>query len=772
MADKLQPYLELAARTAEEITGSQRKWMSFLRTVSRLYKYPYQEQLMIYAQRPEATACAGYELWNRQMGRYVKKGARGIALLDLSGAMPKIRYVFDVADTGCGANARTPQPWQLRQEHEETVRKALTDRFEVGGITLADQLEETARFVVDDYWYANREDILSIVDGSFLGDYDDEETIRCTFCEAAAVSTGYVLLHRCDLEPENRYEPEDFMQVCDFNTPQTAAALGSCISTSAQSILRQTEIAVKRYEKQKERSEHDGQTAIHSQRGLSDPGAEAAGAGPTAPGPIRQTAEAVSAEAPSGAVEQSAPVRESVRSPERDRQGGRTDGGEDSSRSGEESRTDPADEGRESPAVGEGNEQASPAGRGADPSENPGRLTESQVSFFPSEAQQIAYLVNAEDAEQVPSAFSLPQKYLDLFLQVGSNTADHRTRLVSEFSKQKPVAEQVQLVKILYHGGYGIEEGGRKISAWYGEDGIRIAAGNGARYAKTVQIVPWFDAARRIGELLEEGRFATKQEVTDAPEAERKRIAENLWYLASDLSDSGRQQNLLPTVCSLRGGFQEEVRQLMEVLASPEGLRNFQREFQMFLQSYEENKPVLRFYHDPKELSQQVTELSMPRGKYRSQLDNVLPEQAFITEDELNQAIACGSGVSGGKRRITSFFRHHADEKERAAFLKEEYGVGGRSHALSGSPWSSEDHDAGGQQFQKHNCADVLLTWEKTARRIDDLIRKDRYLTPKEKEKMAVEDQPRTEEKRTVREQLKVPAVSGKSRRKHEMEVR
>ena len=218
MPSKVQLYAQMADRTAEQITGSFQKWTAFLTTAARLYKYPYNEQLMIFAQRPEATACAEYDLWNKQMRRYVRRGSKGIALVDTSSDQPKLRYVFDVSDTSGGENSRRPYLWEYRQEHREVVSAALEQRFDVSGESgLADQMERVAAQLVDEYWHDNWRDIVGIVDGSFLEDYD-EFNIGAAFRNAAVVSTTYALLSRCGMQPGDYFEHEDFLNVFDFNT--------------------------------------------------------------------------------------------------------------------------------------------------------------------------------------------------------------------------------------------------------------------------------------------------------------------------------------------------------------------------------------------------------------------------------------------------------------------------------------------------------------------------------------------------------------------------
>ncbi len=230
MPSTVMALVQMADHAATQITASHESWTDFLKTAARLYKYPYHEQLMIYVQRPDATACAGYELWNERMRRYVRHGSKGIALIDASGDKPRIRYVFDVSDTGSRDDSRRPFLWQYRPEHEDVVTAALEQEYEVSGKKgLADQLEQIAGQLANEYWQEHQYDILHIVDGSFLEEYD-EFNIGAQFRSAAAVSITYAVLSRCGLDPDEYFEHEDFLSIFDFNTPDTVAALGTAVS--------------------------------------------------------------------------------------------------------------------------------------------------------------------------------------------------------------------------------------------------------------------------------------------------------------------------------------------------------------------------------------------------------------------------------------------------------------------------------------------------------------------------------------------------------------
>ena len=290
---KYEFYAQMADHAAVQLTSSFGAWTAFLQTAARLYKYPYLDQLMIYAQRPDATACAAYDLWNKRMGRYVKRGARGIALMDDSGDRPALRYVFDVSDTGTRRESRAPWLWTLEEPHLPVVATALEQSYEIPGDGgLVEQLEIIAATLSAQYWNDHREDVLDIVDGSLLAAYDDD-TIGVQFRTAATISVAYTLLSRCGLAPEEVLHHEDFMSIFDFNTPATIGALGTAVSQLSEQVLRQIERTVKHYEREQiaERSvSHGEQPDLHTERGLSDSQPAAERAAIEAPGQVRADA--------------------------------------------------------------------------------------------------------------------------------------------------------------------------------------------------------------------------------------------------------------------------------------------------------------------------------------------------------------------------------------------------------------------------------------------------------------------------------------------------
>ena len=742
MPSKVQLYAQMADRTAEQITGSYQKWTAFLTTAARLYKYPYNEQLMIFAQRPEATACAEYDLWNKQMRRYVRRGSKGIALVDTSSDQPKLRYVFDVSDTSGGENSRRPYLWEYRQEHREVVSAALEQRFDVSGENgLADQMERVAAQLVDEYWHDNRRDIVGIVDGSFLEDYD-EFNIGAAFRNAAVVSTTYTLLSRCGMQPGDYFEHEDFLNVFDFNTPQTVAALGTAISQSSELVLRQIEVTIKNYEREKiaERSESHERTDLHPQRGLSDSRPEPDRAAASPAGQVRQYAEELPEGASSGAVEQPAAVREAVPPSAGDRRGGEQPAGTDDAGADEVGGRDGIAESQRPDEVGRADEHAESAGRGNDPHGTGVQLNMfdapagAQMSFFPSEAEQIQSIAEAESV--TPSAFSMfiSQDDIDHILRAGGNADAARMKIAAEFSKQKPLEDRAAFLKALYYGGNGLITDNGRLSAWYGDDGIHIATGDTSRYLRSAQVIGWADAAERIEELLDGGAFATNLEVTEAPRYERLGIAVDVWNLYHDFSDEAKSLGYLSCLGNIHStSFPEETERLTDDLLNPAFRERLLSEYKVFMDAYRENRALLRFhFHRPQALLTRMEDLSLPRKEYHSDMAAVPKTGRFITEDEIAASLANGSGFEGGKTRIYEFFQTPHTTKESADFLKKEYGIGGRTHAVSRESGSYEDHGSKGIVLKKNGCADIQMNWNKVASRISELVRLNRYLTPDE----------------------------------------
>ena len=751
MPSKLDFYAQMADHTAKQVTGSFGEWTAFLETAGRLYKYPFHEQLMIFAQKPDATACADYDLWNKQMRRYVRRGSRGIALIDTSGDNPRLKYVFDVADTGGRENSRRPFLWEYRDEHRDAVASALEQRYAVSGNKgLANQLEQIASQLVTEYWNDNSHDILGILADSFLEEYDDYN-VGVAFKNAATVSTTYTLMSRCGLNPGDYFEHEDFLSVFDFNTRDTIAALGSVIRNTSEQVLRQIEITIKNYEReaslqqQAERTDnHAEQPELHADGGLFDSEPDFERDRDEAPGQVRSDAQAVSAGAPSGAVEQHDPVGDPISPSEGDRRDGEPETGTADAQTDETERRDGEPERERSDEVGRSDEQSEGTGGRDDsgradlqlnPTEQPQRgeqLTFFDVAMFPSEQEQMTLIDEAESVTPTPFAFSFTQEDIDHVLRSGSNERHTRSVVVAEFQKQKSVEEIAAVLRKEFYGGAGFKSESGEFAAWYGDDGIHLAKGRSARYARAAQVLSWESAAERIGQLMETGQYATNVEVVEAESYERTKMAETLWYVHRDLSETAHEQGYLATLKEYRGGFPDATARLAEDLKDPAFLQKISSEYADFLAAYSEDRDLMRFhYHKVPVIGKELADLSLPRREYASDMAEVPSMGMFITEDEIDATLTRGSNVEGSKGRIYAYFTEGHSTKDKAAFLKNEYGTGGSSHAVSRSGF--EDHSGKGMKLQKPFCADVELNWNKVVARFENIIRNGRYFTPEEK---------------------------------------
>ena len=748
MPSKLQTYMQMADEAQRQITGSYRGWTGFLTTAARLYKYPYAEQVMIHAQRPDATACAEYDFWNEKMGRYVRRGSKGIALIDSSGERPRLRYVFDVSDTGGREFPKSRYLWEYREEHADAVSAMLESRYGVDGKGgLPDQLERIASQLAEEYWRDYKRDILAIVDDSFLYGYD-EFNVGAAFQSAAAVSIAYSLMSRCGLEADDRFEHEDFLSIFDFNTPEAAAELGTAVSRINGEVLRQIEVTIKNYEREKlaERSRNHDRADLHQERGLPDsrPDAERNAGGRETPGQVRETAQELPSGAQTGAVQPSGAVGEAVPAPAGDRRDGEPEAGADDAGADEVGGRDGGAESPRPDEMGGPHEQPESAGGGDHPQRAGVQLTQPepakplaayQLSLFPTEEEQIAYIVEAES--YTPSAFSMsiPQADIDHILRMEGNADYARMKIATEFSKGKSVEEIAAFLQSSFHGGNGVVTENGRYSAWYAEDGIHIANGDAARYLTSAKVVSWQEAAERIGQLLTQGEYAANVELAEAPGHERTELAQSIWYLRQDLSEKARAQGYLSCLSDMRGGgFPEETARLAERLTDPVFREVLMDDFAQLRSDYREDRSLLRFhYHKPDKIEQGLRELSLPRREYRTEMAEIPAVQRFITEDEIAATLTRGSNIEGSKGRIYAYFKEKHTPREQADFLKDEYGIGGSSHAVSGASHSGEDHSGKGVVLKKQDCPEIQLNWANVAKRISELIRKDRFLTPEEK---------------------------------------
>ena len=487
MTNKMQFYAQMAEDAAKQITGSREQWTAFLRTAARLYKYPYHEQLMIFAQRPDATACAEYDLWNNTMRRYVRRGSKGIALIDTSGDRPRLRYVFDVSDTGERRNSRPVQLWSMKEEYRDPIMKALEQAFEVSreGQSLESMIYAAAERLAADYWDNYRRQILDIVEESYLAGYHEFET-GVTFRRAAAASIAYCLYSRCTDDPDSYFEHEDFLDIFDFNTRQAANTLGTAVSSLSAQIFREIEATTRNYERTKtaqqaleeerrretrqgiaqtttEGSEnHDERSDIHAEGGLSDPGYPDGDDRSTAAREVWQDAEGIPSGEQPDADERHDPDGEAVSAPVGDPADGiREDGTADAAAAAEEPGT-----GQEGRPDGMDTAHEQPEGTGGGDRDSGTYHQLSFTDFILPEAEQIQKIdALPEMAEsEKPSAFSISDEEVNRVLRDGSGFSNGKMRIQALYLSEHDPKKRADYLK----EEYGM--GGR---SWTFSDGSR-----------------------------------------------------------------------------------------------------------------------------------------------------------------------------------------------------------------------------------------------------------------------------------------------------------
>ena len=518
-------YTQMAEEAARQVTGSREQWTAFLTTAARLYKYPYNEQLMIYKQRPDATACAEYDLWNKTMRRYVRRGSKGIALVDNTGSRPKLRYVFDVSDTGERENSRPVNLWSMREEYVPAVQDALERTYGVGaGAGLEEQIGGIASRLAAEYWEENKDSILGIVDDSFLYGYD-EFNVGVSFRRAAETSIKYMLCSRCVEDPESCFEPEDFMDVFDFNTQAASNVLGTAVSETSSQVFREVERAIRTYERTKqveqteERSRKNGRADLHEGRGLPDPGHPVGGNGGPSAGQVRQDAEGVSGGEQQTPLQPPDPDRETVPAPvggagDGHRPDEAVDGGTAGGGPGA-GQKDPAD------GLGAAHEHTESAGGGDRDGGTYQQLT--LEGLFPSEMEQISMIDRQAESEK-PSAFAMPKKEeqapaeapapafsipdaeIERILRHGSPYDGGKLRIAALYSQENTPDERVEYLK----GEYGTNSG----QSWQFSDGSRGGVQTrpqglvirDASHNAEVRL-RWSEVEKRLGALIQNGQY-------------------------------------------------------------------------------------------------------------------------------------------------------------------------------------------------------------------------------------------------------------------------
>ena len=786
---KLQDIRDLAQEHAVSVSGSPRDWMDYMDTASRLYRYSFSDQLLIHAQHPEATACASLELWNEKMFRWVNRGARGIALLDETGQHTRLRYVFDISDTHMVAGGRSPYLWQMQEHQREEILTHLAEVYaleEKDTATLQDALMAVAREMVGDNLEEYLDGLEYAVEDTYLEDLD-EVTIRSDFRQLATDSVYYMLSRRCGLDPMELLEEEDFMHITDYNRLSVLTFLGNAASQLSESILIDIgrtvhkislEEARKEVEISNERNYNNFTTLMRETKnqdvenkkaenieneGGTDYGTDISSQGrlPVSESDrrrgrsddreIRDAAEDISEGTQEQPLSEPVPDREAEQPSGTDRESstgenGQPDGeitGEESG-TGQGSRSDGMDSTHERTDGNSGREHLDGIGIQLveDTREDGLSKAEEEIASalslpeYPTaneQRRQIEERAAALYAGEIP----IPESVVDEILRTGGNRAGSQLRIIYNFMSEQTPEEYTEFVKREYReGGKGFQIDGNEYSVWFDETGMQIAVG----HTVTDQILDkaflsWEDVSGRIHQLLDQGEYAP-QSVLDAARSNAvKEHAQALAYMKGDMAEGVAEivfdEEDLP---HLRSIYPEITDYLEEKIEDPQWLSELNERLDALAEAYEMDSSFMRFHHyNPINISKQFQKFAQEVIPYQARDGFAWKEhQMFITQDEIDAFLAKGGPYSESRLRTYSFYLLHEDEKTRTDFIKEQYGIGGGSHALSGADDSHSNYDGKGLFLARGSYSDphtsVLLSWKKVASRVAYLIKNDQFL--------------------------------------------
>ena len=711
MPSKLQFYSEFAERTARQITGSYQSWTAFLATAARLYKYPYNEQLMIYAQRPNATACAEYDFWKDRMGRYVQRGSTGIALIDTSGYQPRLRYVFDVADTAPRDAARNFTLWEMRTEHEAKVCSMLTEQYDVPADEgIIAQFERVADKLALEYWTEQKRDICDIVADSFLNGYD-EDNIRMAFKTAASTSITYALMARCGFSPDGYFEPEDFMPVFDFNTPAAVSVLGTAVSEISQRVLRQIEITVKRHERERraERTEEHGeQPDLQDQRRISDPRPEPAreSAEPAA-WQIRTDAANVSPGASPDSLESDDSVGNAVSAPAGDRRSGEPEVGADDAGADDVGRSDGSAESSRPIEVGRSDEHLQGASRGSDPRGADLRITEpvqgEQISFMPeAENVQTSSASSALDYNSIKEAHpdDIVLYQVGDFFEIYGEDARQAAELLDMnlTTRNIPDVGRVEMCGLPSHN---LEMYVEKLRD---------------KYDVTIAEAPDFGGEYHIYTL----RSVDHEAAINAQEAEFGADGTRIFR------DPAAEQPPQPTVRELFDGYKLTVgNALSKDTAFVNACRNSDRQ-NAYLEGADairrivtasDDLQLVRLYFDMPAFHNRLHQ-ELLEELYPTLAATVAPSPYQITQEDIDNALLDWHNNLKGKQEVALYMQAHGRERSTAAWLAAKYG------------WEDSKTP---MYIHVGNAEPVTLTWAQVQRRLAQLIRENKFYDENER---------------------------------------
>ena len=761
----------------EEFKKDIKKYEEYLKVSGNNYKYPYIHQISIYNMDPKATACAEFDYW-KSIGRSVKRGEKGIPLLDIDSG--RIKYIFDIRQTvSINHNISEVKLWKYDSKKHLNLLDEMIDKFKEKDSKLLLSQEDKIAALVESNVRGKFNKILESLSDESLKSIQKvdlfnllKESVKISISERMEVS--YQLKEE-NLSLLSKISSSDIDKVLSISaniSKNILLDLGSEIKRleilekiQERKDLEQTKELKERYNKlssdingeinfkgglEDEREINIGRQGIphgggdlHTNRQgefLRETGRDIQDGriggrhgspntqyGNSQGNRFKETQQMGKDEIELSQGEQRRGLSDNVFARDIDGSSsikGKRDRGlyhEGRSQNDGNLGSDRRTERRGLSEISEIEEE-----HGYDPTRNRGKGDNPNLKN--EEVESTSFFSAKNHGEQISFSNPISQREIDTFLIHGGNHEDGRLAVIAEFSKGKSLEEQANFLKEIYRGANGLEIEGRKISAWFGKEGAIFKDGDEARYREG-QIVSWKDLANNINNLLDRGEFASNVEIVESATYEREKIAEKLLYLKRDLTDETKDR-YLAILNDIKGrGFPDEKENLGKKLEDKNFINKLRKEYEVFLEEYKINPDILRFHHYKlSKIYNDINDLEIERKLYRSNLKDIAPIQSFITQDEIDENLKRGSGFSDGKKRIYEFFTEKHDLKEQADFLKNEYGVGGSSHALSAARESGEWHDAKGIKYNKGNAKEILLSWSNVARRINDLIKKNRYI--------------------------------------------
>ena len=755
----------LARETAKKVCRGREQWIRYLDVASRLYKYPFEDQLLIYAQRPDATACASLEMWNERMFCWVNRGAKGIALIDGESERPKLRYVFDVSDVHKARRiGKDPFIWHLREEHKEVVLAELEHIYGStnDALPFENRIYEIAERIAEDFYEEAVDEVIEEAANSFLEDLDGD-AVAVRFREMLVQSVSYTILKRCGCDMTEFADDLTFDYIHEFNTLRTLSVLGSTTSELCEPVLIRIGRTIARYDRallqnrryignhnHTERAVAGHESDIRKEWRLSDSESDTFGARRNVADEIRSVAEELSEKPQEGDLHGTSSERRTADTLPGDTGTGRGEVRGVDTAVVEEPDRDGGTETERSAAVDERDEPDLSAG-GGDRSEGTGLSVAEleqyeppadspyrQMDLFSLMSEQVGNIAMAQ-AEMPSDRFlfgTITAEQIEEILRTGGGKENSRKRIYHKYQIGKTPEEMTAFLQKEYgETGKGFQFGGEQISVWFNQDGMYAAHGTSA-FEHTEVHLSWSAVESVIRGQIEAGSYIDSKEAYLADQFVRKELADMLFFYFRD------SVGTFPEELGISGyNYPGEHEYIVDMLAKEYEVRKVIAQMDRTIQRVEKGELEYRFRlaKDPQELRDDLADLLNERVEFPLPEDINVVTEDFITADEIDHTLSKGSGFVHGNFRIYDFYHQEHTLKEAADFLKNEYGTGGTSHALAGSDRSFKDYDAKGIKLRKGSImtpdAEVLLSWNVVAKRIEKLMKEDRYLTPAAKEK-------------------------------------